>query len=379
MSAKVSIIRCKDYESENVYRQVKEGVNLLGDISSFVNKGEKVLLKPNFLVGRAPEKCVNTHPAIIHAVARLVLEAGATPVIGDGPQLGSALKVAEKCGAADVARDLGIELVDFEPVDVTHPDGKHFKHFTVGKAVLEADKIINLPKFKTHGLTLLTLAVKNIFGCIPGARKAQWHVRTSQGGSEYFSKMLLDLYSFINPVLSIVDGIVAMEGKGPGFGTPRDLGLIIAGTDAVAVDSVISEVLGVNPEKFPTLKIALNENYGTPHLSNIEVLGEPVNEVKVNDYQFPPKITEFKGFAKIFMGFLKGQLTTHPFIDSKLCKKCNNCVEACPLECIAAYEGGLIINSKKCIQCLCCMEICPDGAVDLKEGFLLKLFKNLKK
>ena len=204
--------------------------------------------------------------------------------------------MAEKCGAADVARDLGIEIVDFEPVEVSHPDGKHFKHFTIGKAVLEADKIINLPKFKTHGLTLLTLAVKNIFGCIPGARKAQWHVRTSQGGSEYFSKMLLDLYSFINPVLSIVDGIVAMEGKGPGFGTPRDLGLIVAGTDAVAVDSVISEVLGVTPEKFPTLKIALSEHYGTPHLSNIDVRGEPVNEVKVDDYQFPPKITEIKGF-----------------------------------------------------------------------------------
>ena len=152
--------------------------------------------------------------------------------------MGSALKVAEQCGVAAVARELGIEIVEFEPVEVKYPAGKFFKRFTLGKAVLEADTIINLPKLKTHGLTYLTLAVKNIFGCIPGARKAQWHVRTSRQGSEYFARMLLDLHTLINPPLSIVDGIIAMEGKGPGFGNPRDLGLIIAGTDAVAVDAV---------------------------------------------------------------------------------------------------------------------------------------------
>jgi len=376
MRTKVSIVRCKNYESEEVYQKVREGVNLLGGIDCFVRKGEKVLLKPNFLVGRLPEKCVNTHPAIVRAVAKLVLEIGAHPMIGDSPQLGSALRVAEKCGVAEVARDLGIEIVEFEPIEVKHPDGKFFKHFVLGKAVLEADKIINLPKFKTHSFTFLTLAVKNIFGCIPGARKAQWHVKTSQKGSEYFSMMLLDLYTLINPVLSVVDGIVSMEGKGPGFGKPRPLGLIISGIDAVAVDTVIAELIGVYPEQFPTLKVALNERYGTPHLNNIEVLGELIDEVKVDDYQFPPKITEIKGFRKTFMGFLKGQLTTHPFIDRKQCEKCNNCVDACPLKCIAAYEGGLVINSKECIQCLCCMEVCPHGAIDLKEGFLVTLLKH---
>lgn len=379
MQAKVSIVKCEDYESEKVYQKVKEGINLLGGIDVFVTKGERVLLKPNFLVGRAPAKCVNTHPSIVRAVVRLVLEAGARPIIGDSPQLGSALKVAEKCGVAEVARELGIEIVEFEPIEVKHPDGKYFKHFVIGKAVLEADKIINLPKLKTHNLTSLTLAVKNIFGCVPGTRKAQWHVKTSQVGSEYFSKMLLDLYALIAPALSIVDGVVSMEGKGPGFGEPRDLGLIISGSDAVAVDAVIAEVISIQPEQFTTLKVALNEHYGTARLSEIEVLGKQINEVKIDDYQFPPKIIEIKGFFKTFMGFLKGQLTTHPFIDSKQCKNCNNCIEACPLNCIAAYEGGLVINSKECIQCLCCMEVCPNGAIDLKEGSLIKVFKLLKK
>jgi len=379
MGAKVSITRCEDYESEKVYQRVKDGVNLLGGINSFIAKGEKVLLKPNFLVGRAPEKCVNTHPAVVRAIAKLVLEAGAHPIIGDSPQLGSALRVAEKCGIAEIARELGTEIVEFKPVEVNNPDGKFFKHFVLGKAALEADKIINLPKLKTHSFTFLTLAVKNIFGCIPGARKAQWHVRTSQKGVEYFSRMLLDLYAFINPVLSIVDGVVSMEGKGPGFGKPRHLGLIIAGTDAVAVDAIIAEIVGAHTDQFPTLRVALDEHYGTAHLSNIEVLGNLIDEVKINDYQFPPKITEMKGVLKTFMGFLKGQLTTHPFIDSTKCEKCNNCIEACPLKCITAYKDRLMINSRECIQCLCCMEVCPNGAIDLKEGSLLKLFKHLKK
>ncbi|NOQ86351.1 MAG: DUF362 domain-containing protein, partial [Deltaproteobacteria bacterium] len=295
MGTTVSIVKCDDYESEKVYQKVKDGLNLLGGIGSFVNKGDQVLLKPNFLVGRSPDRCVNTHPAIVRAVAKLVLEAGANPMIGDSPQLGSALKVAEKCGVAEIARELGIEIVEFEPIEVRHPGGKYFKHFVLGKAVLEADKIINLPKLKTHNLTFLTLAVKNIFGCIPGARKAQWHVRTSQKGNEYLSRMLLDLYTLINPALSIVDGIVSMEGKGPGSGKPRKLGLIIAGTDAVAVDTVIAEILGASPEQYIALKLALDGHYGTARINDIEVFGELINETKIDDFQFPPKITEIEG------------------------------------------------------------------------------------
>ena len=165
---KVSIVRCEDYQHEKVLKNVEEGLALLGGLDSFISPGDRVLLKPNFLVGRTPEKCVNTHPAVVKAVAQLVLSAGAQPVIGDSPQMGSALKVAEKCGIAEVARELGIEIVEFEPVEVKHPAGKFFKHFTIGKAVLDADTIINLPKLKTHRFTYLTLAVKNLFGWIPG-------------------------------------------------------------------------------------------------------------------------------------------------------------------------------------------------------------------
>ena len=110
MESKVSIVKCESYESARVYQKIKEGINLLGGINSFVKRGEQVLLRPNFLTGRPPEKSVNTHPAIVGAVAKLVMEAGARPVIGDSPQLGSALKVSEKCGVVEIAKELGIGL-----------------------------------------------------------------------------------------------------------------------------------------------------------------------------------------------------------------------------------------------------------------------------
>jgi len=378
MSDIVSIIECDDYQHEKVLKKVEEGLALLGGLNSFISPGDRVLLKPNLLVGRTPEKCVNTHPALVKAVGQLVLAAGAQPVIGDSPQMGSALKVAEKCGIAEVARELGIEIVEFEPVEVKHPDGKFFKRFTVGKAVLEADSIINLPKLKTHGLTYLTLAVKNLFGCIPGTRKAQWHVRTSRHDTEYFARMLLDLYTLINPALSIVDGIIGMEGKGPGFGNPRNLGLIIAGTDAVAVDAVITEVLGSQPDHYPTLHTALTKNYGTAHLDDIEVRGKRITEVLVDDFKFPPLITPPGIFRRILISVLKGPLTTSPFIDKNQCQRCGNCYKACPVHCIASCDGDFEITRQDCIQCLCCMEVCPNGAVDLKDGFLLNLFKRKK-
>ena len=379
MAETVSIVKCQNYDSENVYQKIKEGMDLLGGMGAFVGNGERVLLKPNFLVGRAPEKCVNTHPEVVRAVARLVLEAGARPMIGDGPQRGLASKVAEKCGVADVARELGIEIVEFEPVEVQHPEGKHFKQFVVGKVVLEADKIINLPKLKTHTLTCMTLAVKNLFGCIPGMKKAQWHVRTSQSGTEYFAKVLVDLYSLIRPALSIVDGVVSMEGKGPGFGDPRELGLIFSGTDALSVDAVIAGVLELRPEDFPTQKAALDDGYESGRLENIDVRGQGIEQVRVSDFVFPQKRTEITGFMKTFMGFLKGQLTTHPFIVHEKCKECNSCVEACPLKCIAEQEGGLMIETKKCIQCFCCMEVCPEAAVDLKDGSLTRVVNLFRK
>jgi uncharacterized protein (DUF362 family)/Pyruvate/2-oxoacid:ferredoxin oxidoreductase delta subunit len=379
MRALTSIVQCEDYHQEKVLEKVEESITLLGGVHSFIKPGDRVLLKPNFLIGRKPEKCVNTHYSVVKAVARLALSAGAQPVIGDSPQMGSAYKVAEKCGIVSVAEEMGIDIVDFEPVEVKHTVGKFFKRFTVGKAVLEADVIINLPKLKTHSFTYLTLAVKNLFGCIPGQRKAQWHVKTAHQGITYFARMLLDLSTLIKPALSIVDGIVAMEGKGPGFGDPRKVGLIISGTNAVAVDAVISKLIGVPPEHYPVLNAALTDGYGFANLNDIVVRGKSISEAAIPDFILPPLITQPSFLRRTLMRILKGPLTTRPFIDKNTCLQCGNCFNACPVHCIVSHEDGFQITKQECIQCLCCMEVCPNGAVDLKDGFLLKLFSRKKK
>ena len=379
MTATVSIVKCPAYQEDTVYQKVKEAVDLVGGMSSFVSPGERVLLKPNLLIGRPPEKCVNTHPLVVKAVARMVQESGAVPLIGDSPQLDSAQKACDKCGIGEVARELGVEIVEFEPVDVQNPEGKVFKNFTIGRVLQEADKIINLAKLKTHSLTTLTLAVKNMLGSVPGARKGQWHVRTHTAGKEYFAQMLLDLYYLVKPSLNIVDGIVAMEGQGPGFGDPRPLGLIIAGADGVAVDRVIAEIVNIPAEQVPILMVALRDGYGVGELKEIAVLGERLEDVKVFDFKAPQFQDMMAKIPRPIMHFLKAYLTTQPAIIKEKCIECEMCLRACPRQCIAHPAGAMKMNTDACIQCLCCMEICPQGAIELQPGGVLRLYAGIKR
>ena len=378
MAATVSIVKCPAYQEDTVYQKMKEAIDLVGGISRYVSTGEKVLLKPNLLIGRPPEKCVTTHPLVVKAVARMVQEAGAVPLIGDSPQLDSAQKACDKCGIGEVARELGIEIIEFEPVDVQNPGGKVFKSFTIGRVLQEADKIINLAKLKTHSLTTLTLAVKNMLGSVPGARKGQWHVRTHTAGKEYFAQLLLDLYYLVKPSLNIVDGIVAMEGQGPGFGDPRALGLIIAGADGVAVDRVIAEIVNIPAEQVPILMVALRDGYGVGELDEIAVLGERLEDVKVFDFKAPQFQDIMAKIPRPIMRFLKAYLTTQPAIIKEKCVECEMCLRACPRQCITHPAGAMQMNTDACIQCLCCMEICPQGAIELQPGGILKLYAGIR-
>jgi uncharacterized protein (DUF362 family)/Pyruvate/2-oxoacid:ferredoxin oxidoreductase delta subunit len=375
----VSIVKCDTYEDSLVYQKVKEAVDLLGGMNNFIAPGERVLLKPNLLSGRPPEKCVTTHPLVIKAIALLVKEAGATPLIGDSPQIESAKKAASKCGVEEVANNLGIDIVEFEPVTVSNPDGKLFKNFTIGKVVKEVDKIINIPKLKTHGLTTLTVAVKNLFGCIPGMRKAEWHLKTYHEGTEYFAQMLLDLYTFINPVLNIVDGIMAMEGMGPGFGPSRHVGLLFAGTDGVAVDRIVAEAVNIAPEKVSTLQMAVKKGYGRGLIEQIEVVGEKLEDVRVSDFKPPSGEDPFMKLPNGAKKFLKNYFTHYPHIILQKCEVCKLCKKACPMQCISDDEETMVINKKNCIRCFCCMEACPHAAIELQPGGMLKVYQGLRK
>ena len=172
MKPNVVITKCNDYINEEVYRKIKDSVDLLGGIGAFVKKGERILLKPNLLSAKPPEAAITTHPAVVRAAIQLVKEAAGIPIVGDSPGIGSAAKVAQRCGIMAVAKELNVEVVDFATsITIDNPAGKTFKRLEIAKEAIEVDGIINLPKLKTHTQMFLTLGVKNMFGCVVGARK----------------------------------------------------------------------------------------------------------------------------------------------------------------------------------------------------------------
>lgn len=373
----VSIIRCHDYGAEAVYVAVKKAVDLIGGIKAFVRPGERLLLKPNILTAKPPEAAATTHPHVVEAAIRLVKEAGATPVVGDSPGLGSAVKCAEKSGILDVCRRQGVEFVDFKDVRLVDNPGGTFRRFEVAAEALLVDGIINLPKLKTHAQLYLTLGVKNMFGCVPGKRKPQWHL-TAGVDSMYFANMLLDLYLFLKPRLTVMDGIVAMEGNGPGSGNPRQLGLVFAAANAVALDTAAVDVLGADAEKLPILKAARVRGIKGSRSEDVVTLGEKINDVRVRDFCFPPLVNiDFASGLPYFIGKrLRKALSSRPHIHDKNCTRCNICVEVCPPG-IMQKRDRILIDYDQCIRCYCCQEVCPQGAITSRQGWLKRVIPGL--
>ncbi len=378
MKKKVSITRCARYDDGAVYEGIKEAVGLLGGMGRFVKAGERILLKPNLLAPKPPEAAVTTHPSVVRALIRLVREAGATPVVGDSPGLGGARKVAKKCGVLDVCESEGVELLEFtNPVMVENPGGHTFKRLEVAEEVLGFDGVINLPKLKTHVQMLLTLGVKNTFGCVPGKLKPQWHLSAGVDNL-YFAGVILDLHIFINPRLTVMDAVVGMEGNGPGSGTPRSLGLLFAAGDAVAMDTVISRVLGVNAEDIPIQKAAMSRGLAGARLKDIEVLGEGIKDVLIQKFVLPPiSHTNFAARLPYFIEKrVRKALTSRPHVADSDCTLCNVCVNVCPAS-VMENKNKIRIDYDNCIRCYCCQEMCPEGAITSKEGWLKRILPGM--
>lgn len=374
MAALVSLVKASAYDYRIVYDAVKDAVDLLGGMDRFVKPGERVLLKPNLLSSEAAEKAVTTHPIIVKAVIQMVREAGGRPVVGDSPGLFSMGKVAKNTGIKHVCDEMDVKLVEFSPSVLVRPEGNAlFKQLEIAKIAIEADKVVNLPKLKTHSQMLLTLGVKNLFGCIEGKRKAVWHLKAGID-RKAFAAMLVEIYRTVSPVLTILDGIVGMEGDGPGNGIPRNIGLIAGSSDAVALDVIISEILGVKREKLLTGVAARQMGVGETIFENIDILGEKIEDVKVDNFKLP-SISGLEMFPRFTYSFLRNALTTKPKINKEKCILCQSCRDKCPPGIISWDKDGPSIDYPHCIYCFCCHEICPAGAVEIKPGWALKFFK----
>ncbi len=369
----VSIVRCSDYNSGQALDAVRQAVDLLGGMQTFVKPGNRVLIKPNLLKASPPVDAVTTHPEIIRATIRLVREAGAEALVGDSPGFGELRRVCEKSGVMDVIEDEGATLAELD--EAMQVKSRHrFRRFDIARAVHEADVVINLPKFKTHGMMTITGAVKNLFGCIPGKRKIQWHFKAGVN-RDAFARMLVELCSLIGPRLTIMDAVVGMEGNGPGSGDPREVGLVLAGRDPVALDVVSGRIIGVDPSLLYIVRAAAEAGVGETQLDRIQIHGEALADVTVKGYRLPPQEHLEWPLPEWVRMMLKDALTTRPVINHARCVRCGICQGHCPQGAINDAKKRLKIRYRDCIRCFCCQEFCPRGAISVGQGWALKIVK----
>jgi uncharacterized protein (DUF362 family)/ferredoxin len=373
MAEKVSIARCADYASVGVLTAVREALKPLGGMKAFVQRGDRVLIKPNLLIAKHPDRCVTTHPALVKAVAEFVQEAGGIPAIGDSPAVEGLRRTAAQAGIAEVAEELSCPLVEFKEVaEVRADETCTFRRFELAKAVLEADVVINLPKVKTHSQTLLTLGVKNIFGCIPGLRKAQWHLKAGIDHA-YFAAMLAELCQIVKPALTIADGVIGMEGDGPGNGDPRPLGLILASGNPFALDTTICRIIGVSPEDLLTIEAGRERGFQGTDPKQIKVLGQQIEDVGITPFRLPGRFDMQWNLPGFIKRPVKNFFVPKPRVDRDLCVQCGVCAEVCPPQAISVDAKGVGIDYRRCIRCYCCQEVCPEGAMRLQEGWIRRL------
>lgn len=370
MERKVSIVRCKSYEKEEVFKALRKSIDLIGGIQRFIKEGNSVLIKPNLLYGKAPEKAVTTHPTLIKGMIQITREAGGKPFIGDSPSVGSLLKTAEKAGIKGIAEELGAPLMEFNrPIFSDHKKESFFKAIEIEQSVLEADVIINLPKWKTHAQMLLTLGIKNLFGCIPGKKKALWHLKAGRDRRQ-FAQLLVDLYQIISPPLTILDGVIGMEGNGPNNGRPIHLGLILASSDALSLDQVVCDLIGIPREILLTNHVATERGLGK---EQIEIVGEEIEKVRIPKFDLPRVSSTDWGLPPFLSRILKNAFSSKPLLRKELCRGCGQCIEVCPPQALRLKGKNLLINYDQCIRCFCCQEVCPEGAILPEPGWALKV------
>jgi ferredoxin len=217
--------------------------------------------------------------------------------------------------------------------------------------------------------------VKNLFGCIPGPRKALWHLKAGED-RKTFAQILVDVYQIIHPSLTILDGIVGMEGNGPNSGQPIPLGLILASGDSLSLDQIVCDLLGVSRKSLLTNRVAFEQGLGK---DGIEVVGEKVEDVRIPHFQFPTLSQPDWNLPGFLRRVLKNALTSKPVVQEEICNACDRCSEICPPKALARKGKDLVFDYEQCIRCFCCLEVCPEGAISIKPGWALKLIgKRLK-
>lgn len=317
----------------------------------------KVLLKPNLVMGKAPKKAVNTHPKIVQALAELLIDRSCDVFIGDSPGYESAERALRGSGIMDVVESLGLKVASFNnPVTKRRADAiSPYQFFSLGEDPAQYDLIINLPKLKTHGMMGLTLGVKNTFGFIHSFDKARWHLRAGQDRM-LFASILIDIHQLVAPTVTVLDGIVGMDREGPSSGRARSVGIVAVSEDAFVLDHYIEKLIGL-VDPLPITQVALKHEL----IGEYEVRADGIQVIK--DFEIPRTVAADWAVPSFVKKILKRVFVKKPRLKNDLCKSCAVCCKVCPAGALEFLEERPVFDYKKCIKCYCCQEMCPEGAI----------------
>ncbi len=363
MSA-VALLPLDTYEMDEVVRVLRHGLDLI-DPGCRLFAGDQILIKPNLLVPAPPRSGVCTHPSITAGLVDLVRERAASGVtVGDSPAVHSAAAVAEMLGLSEVLQSRDVSLQEFSDAQWMYcAEGEVCRRFPIARQVSEADGVVSAAKLKAHGLTRYTGATKNLYGCVVGTHKAQFHLRYHR--VHEFSRMLADLALLIRPRLSVIDAVVSMEGAGPRSGDLRCTGFVVMALDPVTADAVACQLVGLSPREILHLRYAAESGMGAIGPEGISILGTDPQQLQVADFRVPSgRTTTTWRIPGPLLHLARRLFLPRPRISSDRCTGCGLCHRICPAEAIIPGQPGRV-SQRDCICCYCCHEVCPEGAITL--------------
>ncbi|NMB45176.1 MAG: DUF362 domain-containing protein [Firmicutes bacterium] len=385
--ARVVIKECGTYQIEQVTEQLNAGMECLGGWDAFVKPGMTVLLKVNLIGPKSPDTAAVTHSEFVRAITRILKQRGCTVWIGDssGGAIAGTAPTEQSfvvSGLKHVAKEEGAQIKNFDREGVKEVSIQNSSNgrMHLSKPVFQADLVINLPKLKTHSAAMFTGAVKNVFGLVPGLKKADYH-RIAPSPEE-FGQVIANIHKAISIELHIMDGIMAMQGEGPTAGTVYKANKILISTDPVALDAIASKMIGLEIDDIPILAVARDEMLGEADVGRIVLMGDYQSCPRLEGFRLPRYIRRFKlrnyGFVSTTLEFLK----TRPRINLEKCQHCNICVESCPVQVID--QATKAIDYSGCIECMCCHELCGYQAVELCKdnplaGLLMRVYGALRR
>ncbi|MGD0753822.1 MAG: DUF362 domain-containing protein [Bacteroidales bacterium] len=364
MGSTVAVRRCFEYNPEEIEKHVAW---LYTESDGPDPAGKTILLKPNILSDDEPVRATTTHPVVVEAVIMYLQSRGATVFVGDSPTFDTQKFTGEKSGIRQVVNKCGATWVRFNEAAILRKVGN--TEIKITALITKVDLIISLSKLKNHELMIFSGAMKNIFGFVPAFNKAMQHVKYPDRYK--FGKFFVDLEEVIKPHFHIMDGIVALEGPGPGNGYPKKVNVLLASVNPLALDIIASRIVGYNPLEIPTNKIALERGFLLKNINDIIIKGTDPDTIVVRDF----KRIDKGGEAGIIFKYIKKKtpflrrFNERPVFNSKLCIGCSKCIDICPVKTLRfdnKKKNKVLVNEARCIHCYCCHEVCRERAIEIK-------------